>query len=390
MKDFKYPKSFPNKEEELFLQLLLSSKDDFPELWRQWKEQIVFDRLDNATSKLIPFLYLRLKALNIEDGEIKRIKGAHKHTWYKNLLVMDSARNVVSLFNKENIPVILLKGVPLLANAYQNTGARSVGDADILIDPRHVEKAVEIMNADGWEYRYQSPFSKNRISNPLANKYIKEITFINDQNIQIDMHWSIFSFSFNENKEHPMSYEEVFKHSVDCNLKGIKCKMPCNEDMLIHVIVHGAEQVFQRTLRWVLDAATLIKNTPIDWEFLIKRIKQFDVAVELNVAFSYLVKNYSLPVPESFIKKLSGLPMKKNKIKEYYRITNNTEFILFGKILYLWRGYWLYERNGNLFTSWYYFIDYACKNLGIKNKRQIPAFIMEKYKQRMSVLFNKS
>lgn len=389
MKDFKSPKSFPNKEEEFFLKMLLSSENDFPELCRQWRGRIVFDDLDKAVLKLIPFLSLRLKDLNIPDDEIKMIKGIYKHTWYKNLLVTDSAKHVVSLFSKEKIPVILLKGVPLLANAYKNTAARAVGDADILIDPKHVEKAVELMNADGWEYFYQSPFSRNRISNPLANRYIKEITFINKQNVQIDMHWSLFFFSLKENKEHPMSYDEVFKHSVDFELKGVNCKAPCNEDMLIHVIVHGSEQIFQRTLRWVLDAVIIIRNTPIDWKFLIERIKKFDVAVELNVAFSYLLKNYSVDVPESFIKELYGLPLRKDKIKEYYRITNNIEFILFGKLLYLWRGYRLYERKGNLFTSWYYFIDYACKSLGIKGKRQIPAFIAEKYRQRISVLLNR-
>jgi len=358
-------------------------------LWRQWNSCIVLDQLDKSISKLFPFLYLRLKDLSIPDDEIKMIKGVYKHTWHKNLLVMDSAQNVVSLFNRENIPVILLKGVPLLINAYKNTAARSVGDADILIDPKYVEKAVELMNANRWEYFYESPFSRNRISSPLTNKYIKEITFINAHNVQIDMHWNIFFFSFKENKEHPMSYDEVLKHSIDFDLKGAKCKVPCNEDMLIHVIVHGSEQIFQRTLRWVLDTVTIIRNTPIDWEFLIERIKKFDVAVELNVAFSYLLKNYSIPVPESFIKELSNLPLKKENIKEYYRTTNNIEFILFGKLLYLWRGYWLYERKGNLFTSWYYFIDYACKSLGIRGKRQIPAFIIEKYKQRIGVLFNK-
>ena len=100
MRDFKYPKSFPNKEEESFLKMLLSSKDDFPKLWQQWKGQVVIDSLDKATTKLIPFLYLRLKELNIENDEIKRIKGVYKHTWYKNLLVLDAARNVISLFNK--------------------------------------------------------------------------------------------------------------------------------------------------------------------------------------------------------------------------------------------------------------------------------------------------
>jgi len=389
MRDFKYPKSFPNKEENFFLQMLLSSKNDFPKLWQQWKDQIVFDRLDKATAKLIPFLYLRLKELNIPDDEIKRIKGVHQFTWYKNLLVIDAVRKVISLFKKENIPVILLKGVPLLKNVYKNTGARSIADVDMLIDQKHVEKATEIMKANDWEFFEQSPFALNRISAPLANKYIKEIAFINKQDVRIDIHWRLFMYLFKDNKEHPMCYEEVFNHSLDFKLHGVRCKIPCHEDMIIHIIVHGAEQIFQRTLRWALDVASLIRTTPIDWEFLIKRIKKFDVAIELKVAFSYLLKNFSLPVPESFIKALSQLPMEKSKKKDYYRMANNTEFLLCGKLWYLWRGYWLYERKGNFFTSWYYFIDYTCKSLGINSKRRLPAFIIEKYKPRISVFFHK-
>lgn len=389
MRDFKYPKGFPNKEEELFLKLILSSQDDFPGLWEQREKLIDFERLKKAILKLIPLLYLRLKKLGISANKMGKIKGIYNFTWYRNQLVFNAVKNVVSLLNKENIPVILLKGVPLLKNVYQNTGARSVSDVDILIDPKYVEKGVEVIKANDWQYQDQSPFAIKRISEPLANKYIKEITFIDKQKIQVDLHWRLFMFVFKENREHPMSYEEVFNHSLDFEVQGVRCKIPCPEDMIIHIIVHGAEQVFERTLRWVLDVVSLIRTTPIDWEFLIERIKKFDVAVELNVAFSYLLKNYSIPVPESFIQELSKLPMKKEKIKDYYRKANHTEFMVCGKLSNLWRGYWLYERKGTTFTSWYYFIDYVCKSLGITKKRQMPAFIFEKYKQRIqSVLHN--
>ena len=377
MRNFKYPKSFPNKEEEFFLQLLLSSEDDFPKLWKQWKDQIVFDRLDHATSKLIPFLYLRLKEADIADNMAGRIQGAYKFTWYKNLLIINAAKNVVSLLNKENIPVILLKGVPLLTNVYKNTGARSLGDADILVDPKHIKKAVDIMTATDWKYSCQSPFSINSNSESPqlpSDKVIKEITLINDQNVQIDMHWSLFLSK--ENKEHPMSFDEVFKYSINFDLKEVQCKMPCYEDMIIHIIVHGAEQIRQRTLRWVLDVAGIIRTMPIDWRLLIEHIKKFDVAMELNVGFSYLLKNFSIPVPESFIEELSKLPIEKDKIKQYYKIANNNEITLYRKILFLWNGYRLYERKGNFLTSWFYFIDFVCKNRGIAGKRQIPAFII--------------
>jgi hypothetical protein len=389
MKDFKYPKSFPNKEEELFLRMVLSSNDVFPKLWQEWKERVALDSLDKATSKLIPFLYLRLKELNLANDETKRIEGVYRFTWHKNLLVIDAARKVISLFNRENIPVILLKGVPLLAKVYENTGARSIGDADILVDPACFKKAVDIMKANSWQYIYDSPFAISKLSGPLADKYIEEITFFNDRNILIDIHRSLFSYLFKENREHPMSYDEISKYSIECDVKGTKCRMPCNEDMIIHIVVHGSRQVYQRTLRWVLDVVSIIRTMTIDWEFLLERIKKFDVAVELGVAFSYILKNYSIPVPESFVKYLSGLPKEKAKIKEFYRVTSNTEYLLFGRLFYLWRGYWVHERRGNAFTDWYHFINYACEYYGINRKRQIPAFIIERYKQRISAVLHK-
>jgi hypothetical protein len=389
MKDLKYPKSFPNKEEEFFLGMALSSNTDFPELWQRWKEGVVLDDLDKATSKLIPFLYLRLKELNLADDETKKIEGVYRFTWHKNLLVIDSARKVISLLNKANIPVIVLKGVPLLAKVYKNTGARSIGDADLLVDPGGFKKAVEIMKASNWQYIYESPFAINKLSGPLAEKYIEEITFYNDQNVRIDIHRSLFAYLFKENREHPMSYDELFKYSTECDVKGAPCRMPCPEDMIIHLIVHGSRQVYQRTLRWVLDVVSVIRTMPIDWQFLLDRIKKFEVAVELNVAFSYLLKNHSVAVPESFVKELSGLPKERARIKEYYRATNNTEHILFGRLFYLWRGYWLHERKGNAFTNWYHFINYACEYYGISKKRQIPAFIIERYKQRIRAVLHK-
>lgn len=389
MRNFKYPKSFPNKEEELFLKLILSNENDFEELYYKWEKEVVFDDISYSILRLMPSLYLRLKNLNIVDDKVGRIRGMYKMAWYKNQLILNSVKNVIFLFNKENIPVISLKGIPLIENVYKDPGARFLGDADILVDPKYIEKVINIMRANSWKYLYQSPFYINRFNKPLENKILKEVTFINHQDVKIDIHWGLFMFIFNENREHPMSYDEVLKHSIDFDMKGAKYKMPCIEDMIIHIIVHGAEGNNNRTLRWIADVVKIIRTIPINWEFLIERIRKFEVAMEFNVAFSYLLKNFSISVPESFIQELSKLPIDNYKIKEYYITTNTIRSSLLGTLPYLWRGYWLHERKGNFFTSWYYFIDYVCQSWGIAKKRQIPAFIIEKYKKRINSLFHK-
>lgn len=389
MKKFKYPNSFPNKEEKLFLDLILSKEEEFPKLWKEWRNNIIFDNINYSILKLISFLHLRLKSFDISDEITGKIKGIYRLTWYKNQLILNATRDLIILLEKENITVILLKGVPLLENVYKNSGARFLGDSDILIDPKYIKKVTNIMLNNGWNYLYQSDFSINRHTDPLSNKIIKEITFINDKNVEIDVHWSLFVFLFKENREHPMSYDEIYKHSLDFELKGVKYKMPCMEDMIIHIIAHGAEEINYRTLRWVLDIIIIIRNNSIDWEFLIERTKKFEVEIELNVAFSYLINNFLVSIPESFIEELSKLPIKKIKIKEYYRRTNKRENLFFGSFFNLWRRYWLYNKKGNLFISLYYFLDYICKSWGITKKRQIPRFIYEKYRNRINFWLHK-
>lgn len=384
MKKFKYPKSFPNKKEEFFLKLILSSDEDFPILWKQWRKEIILGDINYAILKLIPLLYLRLKESDIGDSTMGKVKGIYKMAWYKNQLILNSVKNILFLFNKENIPVILIKGVPLLENVYKDRGARSLGDADVLIDPQHIKKAIKIMVDNGWKYLDPSPFYINRFKEPLTkNKIDKEITFTDDKNVEIDIHWSLFPFLVKENREHPMSYNEVFKYSFLFNIEGAEYRMPCMEDMIIHIIIHGAERNNHRTLRWVLDVVSIIKTMPINWKFLIERIKKFEVSVEINIAFSYLLNNLSISVPESFIEELSKLPIESNKLNEYYKKMNTIKKSLFGTLPSLWHRYWLYDRKGNFFTSWYYFIDYISQSWGITRKRQILIFIFEKYKKRI-------
>jgi len=389
MRDFKYPKSFPNKEEELFLKLLLSSDNDFLFLWNKWKANIIFEEINYATLKLLPLLYARLKNFDINDDIKGRIKGTYKLIWYGNQFVLNSTKNLIYLLNKENIPVILLKGVALINNVYKDSGVRFVGDADILIDPKNIKRVIEVMTKNNWRYSDSSSFYANRFLNIFSNKVDKEIHFIDNRDVTIDLHWSLFPFIFKENKEHPMSYGEVIKHAIDCDMNGAKYKMPCMEDMIIHIVIHGAERSSFRALRWVVDVAYIIREKSIDWNFLLKRIKEFGVPVELNVAFSYLLNNNFVSIPESFIENLQNIPMSDTEIKEYYRKANTIEKSLFGTLPYLWTRYWRYDKKGSIFTSWYYFIDYICQSWGITKKRRIPLFIFEKYQKRIKMLLHK-
>ena len=392
MKDFPFPKSFPDANETLFLKLVLSDNKEFQTLWNEWRATIVFDDINYAMTRLLPLLYLRTRALGIEDDITGKLKGTYKLIWLKNQLLIDSGAKAIGLLQEHNIPVMILKGAPLLLNTYKDLGARYLGDVDILIHPSHAQKAVMLLLAHGW-----SDIKGWRHPNPTFGSHEKETAreltlvgkgtaFSNQKDHEIDLHWKLFYDHFHlfkKNNEHPMSYAALLKNAEPLMIKNLSCTTPCPEDALIHIIVHGAVHNAHRTIRWVTDTSSIIKTSNINWTRLIEHTTTFGFEIEVTVAFSYLVKNFNLPIPKSFQDELSKLTFSKKDLDTYYKTGKRAPYRPFGIFPLLWHMYWNYESKGSFPMNLYYFLDYLCKNWGLQRKRDLVAFIVKKYKSRL-------
>ncbi len=383
-----YPSSFPNADEELFLRLVLCRNIEFAALYTQWKNSIVFDEIDHATMRLLPLLYLRLKEFPIEDEISGRIKGTYRLAWYKNQQMLDTTKQVVSLLQENGIPSMLMKGIPLLSIAYKNTGARFLGDVDLYIQPEHVTSAIELLRIHGWISQERILSSTTDFSSNVLNLF-NEITFQNAHSVELDLHWSIFKPRFHytfpdsfRSITHPMLLEHVWNHSVPFTIQSAACVVPCPEDMLIHLIVHGAEFNSYHTLRWIVDAMYLIKNTNIDWNRVLARTKQFDCVVEMKIAMSYLAEKFDAQIPESFLKSLQSIEINTSTRKRYqYSTTVHSSFSLLVDAFILWR---LYKKNVKALS----FLSFLGKQFNVTDNRDMIPFLLQKFQKRFHQRIN--
>ncbi len=381
-----FPKSFPDGHEGLFLRLVLSDDKDFPSLWEQWRKSIAFDEdINYAMLRLMPLLYLRVRAFDISDETTGRIKGIYKLAWFRNHLLLDATARAIDLLQKNGIPVMVLKGVPLLINTYHDLGARFLGDTDILIHPDHAHQAVVLMLENGWNHVRLAFSSPEKFTSAKLNSVTREITFSDEKENELDIHWKLFSDKGwpGRRKKHPMSYEGLLPRSKPLRVGDVSCTAPSDEDTLIHVIVHGAAFNDHRPIRWIADVAWLIRTSPIDWTRVISLTKEFGFEAEVRLAFSYLMQNLSLPIPPSFLEELSQLPLSGKKLAAYYRKANGPAYPTFGNFPVLWYSYWNYESRGRSPGDYYRFLDYLCASWGLAKKRQLLGFILKKYKERL-------
>lgn len=392
MNHLPFPKSFPNAAEEKFLDLVLCNDNDFHTKWNAWKQSTLFEETNHATAKLFPLIYLRMQKLALQDDELfGRIKGIYRNAWVKNQRLLAVTKEVVSKCNEKNIALLILKGVPLLLEVYKDTGARFLGDADFIIPPQHAPAVVKMMLADNWQYdKTWTPESNNPVSSMY--RVIKSTGFVNAQGIKLDIHWNIFALNhhaktfdvFSLKNISSIAFRDAFWHdAVSSHIDDIPCKRLCNEDLLIHVIIHGTEGNTYRPLRWVVDGISIINKFPINWDFIQKRAKDFGFHVELSIGFRYLKEKFNANIPEPFLREISQIPVTKKEIKKYYRFSNishSDRYSAFGNFPLIWYAYWKFEPKPRTVFG---FLKYLRNSFGLKSNRDLFEFIIKKYKARL-------
>ncbi len=385
-----YPHSFPTKEETAFLQMALASDETFPTLWQKWKNSVDWYQIDFATAKLLSFFYRRLQALGIRDDFSDRIKGAHKSAWAKNQLFLHAAKEIAEICREAGIPILMLKGIPLVLEVYRDSGSRPLGDADILVHPEDGKRLTDILLTRGWHFGKEWAAEKNNPSQSVY-KVVKATELLNNRGIGVDVHYNIFAADHGVRvrdvfllKDLPsLAFPEYFwRHAVPLNLNGVPCLRLSNEDTLIHLIVHGSEGNTYRGFRWVLDTILLMQRMKIDWDQLLQHAKEFGYVVELKLAFSYLTEHFDVPVPAPFMQHLMALPVKKEEVQRYYEVANiehTKRLKLLGNIPLLWYAYWKYEPGAKL----YEFPRYVRAAWGLASNRALFGFAAKHYRRKV-------
>jgi O-antigen/teichoic acid export membrane protein len=394
MQNLTFPKSFPNSEEIKFLKLALSRDEDFPQLWKEWKNSIIFNDIDYATMRLLPFIYLRLEKLGVKDELTPRIKGIYRLAWVKNQRLLAAVKEIAQICDEEKIPLILLKGIPLLLFAYQNTGARFLGDADILIPPMYATKIMPILKQKGWIHT-KAWVADNNNPTPSIFQVIKSSELKNGSELELDIHWGIFHTNrllktldvFLLRESSALKFRDKYiNHSIPAEIYGIPCRRLSNEDMLIHIMVHGAGGNLHRTLRWVIDAALIIENMGVDWNLLFERTNEFGFNVEVALGFEFLTKNFNFKIPKDFIVRLQSLVLTPTQIKKYYEnadVPHNDHLSFLGNLPLIWYAYFLYEPKPRFkIKQLTGFAPYLRTSWGIKKNSDLFKFAYTHYRRK--------
>ena len=216
---------WPSPEEELVIRAAVTAHEGAVDIWREWLAQNDIDRLSYGSFRLLPLVYRNLNQYGYDGPEIPKLRGAYRQSWYRNQLLVTRTAEIVGKLEDAGVSAILMKGIPLAIRTYQDLGARSMGDGDLLVPLDQVDRVIAVLEAAGWE-----PKSRAR---PLVEVQ-HAMPYRSQDGLELDIHWFVMISHLYEAAVEPFRDGAVPLAVGGTNLRAFNVT-----DELLHTCLHG-------------------------------------------------------------------------------------------------------------------------------------------------------
>lgn len=174
------------------------------------------------------------------------------------LALADFTRQIVILFERAGLPVLVIKGIPL---ALQTTGvltSRGGGDLDLLVAPGHLAEAVALLESRLFRCTVGPPLHcQSSFWGGYARLIDYEISLDRPHSSGrqwIDLHWRL------SNVRHGLpTVNQVFQQSERVQLNQVAVPTLNRRDAFVHACYHAAKDDWM-VLRSLVDIARLSRS----------------------------------------------------------------------------------------------------------------------------------
>ncbi len=273
--------ALPTADQEVLLRACLGSGERALDAWREWSSRVVLDDIDNGSQRLVPLLYRNLVRLGVGQTEIGRYQGIYRKAWYENQLHLRDLRRVLAAMAAAGVECMVLKGIPLAVSYYEEIALRPMADLDILVHPSAATAAARALTDLGY-----SPAIDTAADLPVdfVNS-INAANFVADSRSDVDVHWRVFLDYWREDAE-----ASFWEASETAQAGDTKFRTMNASDLLLHACVHGIAWNPTPPMRWVADAAMILRarGSDFDWKLASSRARVLGLALPFREALAYL------------------------------------------------------------------------------------------------------
>lgn len=201
------------------------------------------------------------------------------------------------LFAKENLSFIPLKGVMLSHQVYGDTGLRPSADLDILVKPRDLDAAEQLLHQRGYRWALSLHPWREKIYRWTTHHWSLSHA---ERSIYLELHFDLRP----KNRSAPLEVENLWSHSQFLTLHNEPFRVLSDEDLFLVLAMHSASGGWDSLLH-LNDLATLLQNHDPDWQLILERSTVFRCRKRCLLALAILQDLFHIALPDSIQSALS-------------------------------------------------------------------------------------
>jgi hypothetical protein len=230
-------------------------------------------------------LYKNLKKIGVlgylGHEQIEKLQSFYYSAVRENLRLLHDLKEILRKLNQTKTPVVLLQGIHLLQQIYQDIGLRPLTDIDLWVLPQHfavVEKALAKLG-------YQN--------DPLYPKTFKRNSTLVDVNTHILWADRIKSRRFLITA----AQEDIYRNCRFMDIEGETAQCLSRADQIIYLSLHAFKHNLERLI-WLVDIKNLLKRWETsDWAVLANRSKELGIIHVVSYILFYLDRLFEWRLP---------------------------------------------------------------------------------------------
>ncbi len=279
-----------NTTEKQFIDLLSNSIRN--EVCKKKYDNVDWNELINLSRKhkIEGLIYSALNKTelleNIDEDKVKDLKKEVFFTGVTQISNMSKLEKVFNEFSKENVPVIVLKGL-VVREYYPQPEQRSMSDADIFVKAKDINKSKKILIDLGYTE-----------IDAEASHHIK---YIKSGYPMIELHWHVMKRDgFSD--ELDLFEDDIWDRTIEVKVKGAKVLSLGYEDLALHLCMHMAAHLAASGfgVRQIADLVLLVekKGHLIDWTLFINKAEEFGFKKFIIIMFKICNILFSMDIPK--------------------------------------------------------------------------------------------
>lgn len=283
--------------------------------WESYTKRVDLQKINYASTSLLPKVYANLKNYTFNTKAslegLKICKSVYRKTWMENHYRWSKIQPTLKQLSQAGVEkIVLLKGMAMILGSYRDFGVRVLGDIDILIPRAQLSQAQSILNASGWTCLLRR---LNPLKPGLLDRW-HSANFSYKEDLNLDLHWGFLLEST------PNLNQSVLRLSIP--LENTSLSIPHPTHQLMQTCIHGTKQSPVPLIRWICDAAELLKQD-IAWDKLLSEARSEHLTYPLTLSLRYLAQHFDLQIPKEAlqmrpIQHLERLEQKAKEKKRHY------------------------------------------------------------------------